>query len=228
MKKIFVSVIFSLFSLTSLAQDLNGIGDFKIGMDIESFLKIPEIASRNLKDLDFNSNFHTNTDNVFKNTNLLNNRNHIIHSHEVVDFYFMADLGVSGGWGNWYTTEIRFYKNQLISISITGVNTEFAKLLVGKYGEPVKSGEIKKIVCQNKFGAKYLEYDGIRHLKWKTNKSIQGTYTEMVFCGDYKPNSSGYTVSHIMYSDVVRVEENRISKIKEKEELIERLSSSRL
>jgi len=227
MKKLFISFIFSFAILNISAQELNGVGNFKIGMDIENFLKLAEIQSLNSKDLSFNSDLNKNTSDIFKNTHQLNNRLNIIHSPDVIDFYFMTDLGISGDWGNWYPTSIRFYKNKLVSISIKNTTYEFGKLISEKYGKPKISGGIKKTICQNKYGAQTQEFDGQEKWIWGTGNAIQATLTKWAFCGTYY-NNGVYTLEHAKIVAIVNSEELTLSKIKEKEELKNKISSSKL
>lgn len=226
MKKILIFLYFLTANFIALAQDLNGIGAFRIGMDVESFLRLPEIETRTIKAWSFDSDLIRNPRDLFKNTNAINVRLKKIYSPNIIDFYFMTELAVMGDY--YYPASARFYNNKLISISIENATTELGKLLAEKYGEPRRSGGIKKTICQNKFGAQYFEYDGREKLIWKTNSSIHGILTNWAFCGNFYPNSSEYTVEHIKNANLATSEELRISETIKKEDLKKKALSSQL
>lgn len=215
-------------SSISFAQDITGVGDFKIGMSLEEFLDLPLIKNKNKKDksgmrnafIDENELLQTTADSKVVSLDR-------VYSSDVIKFEFKAPMGVpSGPSGDSYPVSTRFYKGKLAQIAVLNAAT-FLQILKDKYGKPVVVDKVKEVTCQNQFGAMSKKLDGVSRNIWGRGKKITA---EIVFtfadCGKVS-TTEYYVVENTLGNAMVR-SENDGRKVFEAEEAKSKINASKL
>ena len=227
MKKIIVAISLLVAFFNSYSQDISGIGDYKIGMTIDSFLEIPYIQNKKLEDKT-SSMYVPDENSLWKTTinSKLDNYQRI-YSKDVVKFEFQTSIGIAKSLGeDLYWTELIFYKNNLASINVIDAESSFEKVLTLKYGKPHYENKTTKVTCQNGFGAKSTHTDGTIYWKWGSGKKITAEYNYSFFsCGK---GAGGYTVANTEVMKLVRQFELKGSKDEELKESLEKAKGSKL
>lgn len=134
-------LLFMCTTTTSFAQEIVGVGEFKIGMTIDEFLELPVIKGKSLQDKSNRNNFPGEND-LWKisvdNTEI--NETARIYSADIVVFEFSAPMGVLNSAGkDIYDTSAKFYKGKLafINVAVDAVSSSnFEEILTAKYGKP--------------------------------------------------------------------------------------------
>lgn len=189
------------------AQNIEGIGDFKIGMNINEFLENHIIKGKNIREkvrtiespnigevLKITSN--TKFDEYIipgriKDASIARNK---IYSSDIEKYEFLTSLGIKDIYGkDEYNISIIFFKRRLIYIGTGNGNKEFEKILTEKYGKPIIDDKSKMEICQNGYGAKTEHLNGSVNHYWGRGNLIEARYYFGNFsCGKYP--YSGYEV----------------------------------
>lgn len=178
-RKLVAFILTACVTATSFAQAINGIGDFKVGMQLEEFLDLPFIKEKNMHEKAASKSVYSpGVSGLWKTTidspvakQSLNPQGDRVYSADVVKFEFIAPMGVPKTDGDAYPTTIKFYKGKLASVAVFNAGSEFEKILTTKYGQPVKEDKTKRVTCQNGLGATSSELEG-------ADLSIWGERTE--------------------------------------------------
>lgn len=195
---------FLLFTVSAVfAQNIEGIGDFKIGMSSNEFLEIPVIKDKNIRDksksyespksgevlrINANTRFDEYMSGGIKDSGANLSR---IHSSDIEKYEFIMALGISDIINkDEYKLSATFYEGVLVSIRVGNGNSEFKKILIQKYGNPIIEDKSKIETCQNGFGAKTDHINGSINSYWGRGEAVEANFTTGNFsCGKY-PYSS--------------------------------------
>ena len=172
-----VTFILITFGTTTLfAQEVNGVGDFKIGMSLEDFLELPLIKDKNVQDK-ASRKYSTNESDAWKTTAESQvNEYERVYSGEVVKFDFITPLGIPNIIGeDSHKVTTTFYKGKLAKVYIPQVGSEFETVLPAKYGRPIRVDKTKSVTCQNGYGAKSSHLDGAESTIWGNGKKVTAT-----------------------------------------------------
>ncbi len=228
--KIFLLTVCGVFLMhTANAQNIVGVGNLRMGMTEAEFLELPEISSKLVRDAE-DKNYKQDDRAVWKKTNESKVASYEkIYSPDYVVYEFDMAIGIKDYAGNDnYKVSAKFVKRKLIHIQVflTG-GYDVEKLLSEKYGQPNVLDKMKKVVCQNGYGAKSVHSDGFIAFEWgaktKNNASLLIGSSD---CG--KLITSSYSVEDgKKYSQILEAE-RRIEKNIEKEELKNKANASKL
>ena len=108
------------------------------------------------------------------------------------------------------TAWVRTKNNIVYEVDINLMfDPEVVVALLSKYGKPVrKVGEIKKVECQNKLGAKFDRVEGVRTEYWKAKDGIQAALVHKAYdCAEQSYVS--YLIYHQKTKDEVDAEQQR-------------------
>lgn len=227
LRKIVAFILITCATATSFAQEINGIGDFKIGMPLEEFLDLPIIKEKNMQDKTKGKYFPDERD-LWKTTaDSQVEKYNRVYSADVVKFEFKAPMGVPDFLGkDSYGVTAKFYKGKLAQVYVADAGMEFEKILTAKYGKPIKEDKTKRVICQNGYGAKSSHLDGSESTIWGKGKKITATFHYFFFdCG--KGDSSYWVEEGAIVKVMDRIDENG-SKALEAEEAKAKAGASRL
>lgn len=190
LRKIVAFILITCATATSFAQEIKGIGDFKIGMSLEDFLDLPLIKEKNIQNKS-SREYSTNEGDLWKTTaDSQVNKYDRVYSADVVKFEFKAPMGVPNFLGSdilgsdSYKVTTKFYKGKLAEVHVSEPGNEFEKILTAKYGQPIKEDETKRVTCQNGYGAKSSHIDGLKSTIWGKGKKITATLSFLFYgCG---------------------------------------------
>lgn len=232
MKKFLSGLIFAILSLGIVqAQEISGVGDFKIGMTEADFLESADIKSKIQQDAAKKSLRYSNIE-LWKKTNESGvESSKKIHIPEYVEYEFMMPIGIKNDFGkDSYETTASFYRGNLFSIKVSLSNASFLtfqEALTEKYGKSIHSDKMKKVICQNAFGAKTEHSDGIMTWRWG-DKTKVGAILIVALAGCAKGSNVSYSVADTSLDTTV-MELNQKAKLSvEKEETKSKASSIRL
>lgn len=246
------SVILSFSSIATSAQ-VEGIGDFIIGMSSDDFLNLPSIRDRQIVDggtgeLDarmkcIRSQPLGKLSDCTKNLTPVADRSAAIkkitvdsefsggrkqvYSKDVVDYSLRENLGIVSDKTaeQNYDIRLRFYKDKLVSMRV-GYATYFEDILRQKYGNPTIEDKTKSVICQNKMGAKVNRMDGYRALIWDGPRDVEAVLMEVFMdCGSL---GTSYTVKDKKMEALVKEIENREKALYESNRVKEISESSKL
>lgn len=201
-KKLISFILVAVAASNSFAEEIKGIGDFVIGMQLEEFLNLPLIKEKETKD---RAGWSTkpNSKELLKTT--IDSQVPVhdrVFSDDVVRFDFMTPLGVKDAVGtDDYRLTATFYKNKLAKVYVDNAPMIFETILTTKYGKPVAEDKRKRVICQNQYGAKSSELDGRRSSIWGKNKAITATYSITLF--DCDKGSFTYVVEEVAIAKVL-------------------------
>lgn len=172
---IFAAGILLSFAKITYGQDLIGVGDFKVGMSIEEFLSVPDIAQlkikeneRGLYDLDSKTLRRTSVESELE----LESR---VFSPLMYIYEFQLFLG--DGHGPYHTDAI-FYSGELISINLRRVHHSLEEILRQKYGSPKAKDSRRIATCSTEDGRLSRGTVGNLELTWGVDKKVGATYLE--------------------------------------------------
>lgn len=236
-------IIFFAFFLNSLvwAQNVEGIGDFKIGMSITQFLENQSIKVKTLRDRvntyefpKLNEVLKVSMETKFEEYlagGVIKDPSigfHKVYSTDIEKYEFFYPLGVNNFMGkDEYKMEATFFKGRLIFLGTKDGNSEIKKILVEKYGAPIVEDKSKMEICQNGYGAKTEHMNGTINSFWERGKPIEAKYYFGNFsCGKYP--HSGYEVYSLKeYSEVNLIQQQGRIKF-ESEEAMNKAGRSKL
>ncbi len=100
---------------------------------------------------------------------------------------------------------------------------EIVAALISKYGKPTrKVGEIKKVTCQNKLGAKFERVEGTRTEYWKAKDGIQAALVHKAYdCAEQSYVS--YLIYHQKIRNEIELDEQK-NKIKQFGDKVEKIN----
>ncbi|MDP2852202.1 MAG: hypothetical protein Q8O23_02235 [Gallionella sp.] len=206
--KIVAFILITCATATSFAQEIKGIGDFTIGMSVEEFLNLPLIKEKNIQGKE-NRKYSTDERDIWKTTaDSQVEKYDRVYSADVVKFEFKAPMGVPNSLGrDSYDVATTFYKGKLAQVYVLGAGTEFEKILTAKYGRPIKEDKMKRVTCQNGYGAKSSHIDGSESTIWGKGKKITATLVFSFYdCG--KGGSSYWVEEGAIVKVMDRIDEN--------------------
>jgi hypothetical protein len=177
-----IKVIFAALAMLTIqavsAQNIIGVGSLKIGMSEQSFLDLDEVKNKTIKDSSA-KNYGDSDYVVYKKTTQSNVEDYAkIYDKERTRYEFKMSIGVADREGkDLYTTLVDFYKDKLIHVQVVlnSADADFQKILTEKYGKPVTLDKVKKVVCQNGYGAKTVHNDGFFTYDWGTKNTVNAS-----------------------------------------------------
>lgn len=179
MKKSISLVALAFATFSSIAAEITGIGELKIGMDVEDFLMLPEMVNKEILDTSVYARVPGDSY-VWKITSADKKSNEIVRifSDDVVRYEFKSSIGVANIYGvDNYSFSATFYKGQLAILSVHDKVLDIEEPLKLKYGKPKVSDFTKLITCQNGFGAKFKHIDGSKYFEWGRGKVVRAVLT---------------------------------------------------
>jgi hypothetical protein len=190
MRKIVAFIFITFATATSFAQEIKGIGDFKIGMSLEEFLDLPLIKAKTLQDKASQKNSIKESD-LWKTTadSKVSGYDRV-YSASVVKFEFLAPLGVPTHYdhrygGDIYEVTTKFYEGKLALAKVSAPGVDFEKILTEKYGQPNKEKVPELVSCQNGYGAISSHFNGVQATIWGKGKKISATLSFFHYgCGE--------------------------------------------
>lgn len=224
-----VIVLATLLVSNANAQPIIGIGDFKIGMPIIDFLNSPEIRNKTIKESSSGDSLSQMSDEetVFKTDSKTQVEDYRrIFSEGLKKYQFKMSLGE--GEISKPTLTAEFYEGILIKLFVKeGFSLDFRKLLIKKYGEPKVTNNMKLVVCQNGYGAKFERLEGVLTYEWGSdnpiNAEIRVSFTN---CG--KDSFIFYTVKDVAKEELKYEAEHKLFKAYIKEIEQKKSASSKL
>ncbi len=219
-----------LFSVMAQAQEIQGIGDIRVGMSEAEFLELPDIKSKNIQDA-ANKGHRSDRDmRKITSESQISVWYSRIFTPEYVKYEFKMATGIKDYSGkDVYDATVEFYKGELIKIMLntSASVSNFKDILTEKYGKPTVIDTMKKEICQNSYGAKTEHNTGSIIWGWGDNGQIEASMTISSFgCGKF--SASFYTISHSKKSSLVIDLERKSRQDAEKEQLKEKAGSSKL
>ena len=227
LRKIVTFILITCATATSFAQEIKGIGDFKIGMSLEEFLDLPLIKGKNMQDK-ANRKYTTEESDLWKTAvDSQVEKYQRIYSVDVVKFEFRAPMGIPNFMGkDSYVITTKFFKNKLAQVNVSEAGMEFKEILTTRYGKPINEDKIKFVTCQNGYGAKSSHLDGSKAIIWGKGKKITATLHSFYYdCG--KGGTSYWVEEGAIVKALDRVDENG-RKALEAEESKTKASASKL
>jgi hypothetical protein len=214
-KKTIAIVLTICVAATSFAQEIKGIGDFKIGMSIEDFLELPFVKENNIQDK-ASRRFGADEKDAGKASIESQVKKHNRpHTADIVQYEFAAPMGIHETYTkDSYNTTAEFYNGKLAVVYVSNATSEFEVLLTAKYGQPTKENKLKRVYCQNAYGANLPSLGGTESVIWGKGKKITATIGNLFYdCG--KVNIS-YTVADETVANILKKIKRDAAKIEDK------------
>jgi hypothetical protein len=227
-----VAIALSLVAYMShtVAQPIVSIGDLKIGMTEEEFLVLPIIKSKNIQDYS-KKNFNASEYDVWKKTSESRNSTYRsrVYLPDNVEYEFKMATGVKDLLGkDAYDVTAKFYKGELIRIqmNLSLSLPDFKNILTEKYGNPTLDDNMKKVTCQNTYGAKSEHYDGYRSWDWGGESEVKASlFMSSISCGKF---GSMYFIGNTKKYNFVLSAEKKAEEDERNEVIKAKASSSKL
>lgn len=231
-KKIITAVVMTAVYIGYAgAQPIVAIGDLKIGMTEEEFLELPDIKSKSIQDYS-NKKWNSSDLDVWKKTNESRNSTYSsrIYLPENVEYEFKMATGVKDFRGkDAYDVKTIFYKGELIRIQLNLAASfmDFRNILTEKYGKPTVDDNMKKVTCQNGYGAKSEHNDGYMSWDWGGKGEIKANlFMSSSSCGKYV--GSMYFITNTKKHNFVSSAERKAEEEERNEATKAKASSSKL
>ena len=228
-KNILFGLLLSIVSLNLWADEITGVGELKINMSVQDFLNLPEIKDKDLRDTSVYAKVPGDFYMWKKTAEDSNIDGHSrIFSKDIVKYEFMMSIGVPNILGkDRYKTTAVFYKENLVEIVISDKLLDIKEILTQKYGKPVVQNWLKRITCQNGFGAVTNQLNGDIFYEWGKGKKITATLMNSISdCG--KDMIGIYTVENSAVSKMIYESEAKSRKAFEAESRSNKASASKL
>lgn len=186
MRKLVLLATLMSAAFASIAEEISGIGELKIGMDVEDFLISQEMEGKEILDTSVYARV-LGDGYVWKTTSANKKSDEAlrIYSDDIVRYEFKSSIGINNIYGaDKYSFSATFYKGRLATLSVYDDFLNVEEPLRLKYGKPIVTDFTKIITCQNGFGAKSKHIDGDIFYEWGKGKVVRAVLHKSVSdCG---------------------------------------------